>query len=441
MKGASARFARRATDMPPSASNYAAGDQTARVGILAGGGGIPIEIARTATASGHEVHIVAIDPGVDERIAEFPHHRVGLGQVGRILQVLRAERCRDLIIAGSLRRPDLFALRIDWGFVRHLPRILRLMRGGDDSVLRRVIGFFESQGFHVRGIADIAPELMAREGTMTRQQPTPAQHADLTQGCAVLQELGRFDIGQGVVVRNGAVLAVEAAEGTDAMLHRISSLTGSGGVLVKLAKPGQELRIDLLTIGPRTVAGARQAGLEMIAVEAGHSVLADRAQTFSSAEDYGIAIYGVARPGDRKHPTRHAATSVLTGVGRTAMPERSRRDAALARDIMLALGQHGEAANVIVNREFVLAVGLGDDPLALIDRALTCLPWGMRRRRRLPGVVALGDATRVTSRLIDAVARARLSGVLVNARDDTDIAHEAVAAADRHGLFIAGVTT
>lgn len=439
MKGASARSARLATDMPPDTPTTAASTETSKVGILAGGGGIPVEIAHAVNRSGREVHIVAIDPGVDTAIADFPHDRIGLGQVGRMLQVLRAQHCHDVIIAGSLTRPDLFALRIDWGFVRHLPRILRLMRGGDDSVLRRVISFFESQGFAVRGIADVAPELLSSPGAMTEREPTTPQHDNLADGYAVIQELGRYDIGQGVVIRGGKVVAVEAAEGTDAMLERLAAQSGSGGLLVKAAKPGQELRIDLPTIGPRTVTGAHQAGLDMIAVEAGRSVLAERSKTLALAEQHGIAIYGIPPAIGREHRPRHAGQHQLTAIGRKPIANRSRRDAALAQDILLTLARHDSRASVVVSHEFVLAVGVEEDPVHVIERALTCLPWGRRRRRRLPGVIAVDAAGLATPGLLKAVAGSGLSGLVIIGQDNVAMSAQDIAAADRLNLFIAGV--
>ncbi len=151
-----------------------------------------------------------------------------IGQTGRLLHTLRREGCTRLVFLGGQRRPNLLRIRIDAGFVRHLPRLLRFLKGGDDTVLRRIARFFEEQGFEVLAAHEVAPRLLAPEGAFSRLLPSAQDLEDIRLGFRVAHGLGVFDIGQAAVVARGYVLAVEAAEGTDAMLRRCRELNALG---------------------------------------------------------------------------------------------------------------------------------------------------------------------------------------------------------------------
>jgi hypothetical protein len=267
------------------------------LGIVAGGGAMPAAVCEAAIAQGRPVHVVAFQGQADPALARYPHDWVRLGQVGHLIKALRRAGCREIVIIGSLRRPDLRKIGIDFGFLRHLPTILRLTRGGDDSVLTRIVGFFEGQGFAVRGAHEIAPGLLAPAGVLGGVAPAAEDLADTARGFALLAALAPFDIGQAVALSRGHVLAVEAAEGTDAMLRRCGELRQWGrrrraGVLVKAPKAGQELRVDLPVIGPRTVELAAAAGFAGIAVACGAVMIADQADTVASADRHGLFIIG-----------------------------------------------------------------------------------------------------------------------------------------------------
>lgn len=241
---------------------------------------------------------MALAGNADARIERFPHAYTHMGQVGRMLRLLRGAGCKDLILVGSLRRPNLLRLRVDAGFLRYLPKLLRLLKGGDDSVLRGVAGFFEEQGFTVRAAHEFAPRLLAPEGVFSKARPEGAVLDDIALGREVVRAIGVFDIGQAAVISGGYVLAVEAAEGTDAMLQRCRDLNkwgfaGKRGVLVKAPKPSQDLRLDLPAIGPRTVQLASEAGLAGIAVAAGAVLLAEQDILVEKADKLGLFLYGV----------------------------------------------------------------------------------------------------------------------------------------------------
>lgn len=270
------------------------------LGIIAGGGLLPCVIADAAAARGMPFHIVGIRGEAREEIERFPHTWVKWGEVGKMFAALDERGCRDLVIIGGVTRPDLANLKFDLGAIRNLPFIVSLGIGGDDHVLSRVVRFLESKGYRVHGADDVAPELLAGEGMLGDRGPSAEDRIDIQTGFRVVGALGRLDVGQAAVVADGYVLAVEAAEGTDAMLVRCAELRELGrprrrsrsGVLVKAPKPGQEERVDLPTIGAETVRKAAAAGLAGIAVAAGHVLIAERAATIAAANEHGLFLVG-----------------------------------------------------------------------------------------------------------------------------------------------------
>jgi len=268
------------------------------LGIIAGSGTLPLHIASRAREQGREPFILGFHGLADPGIADFAHGWMRWGQIGRLLRLLNQHGCREIVIVGGVRRPKLGAISIDTGLIRHAPQLYRLTRGGDDAVLSRVVRFFEHQGFVVRGAHQIATDLTAPAGTLTRAWPGNADRADIARALAVLHALGPHDVGQAVVAARGYVLAVEAAEGTDDMLRRCAGLRQWGlshrhGVLVKAPKPGQELRVDMPTIGPRTVELAASAGLAGLAVAQGQVLLADPQLVAEVDRDLHHRVHGI----------------------------------------------------------------------------------------------------------------------------------------------------
>jgi DUF1009 family protein len=274
------------------------------LGIIAGQGSLPSLLAEAVSSRGFPLHIVGIRGEARDDIEKFPHTWVKWGEIGKMFRALNDIGCKDLLIIGGVTRPDFSNFRLDLGAIKTLPFILSLSKGGDDHVLSRVVRYFEEKGYRVHGVGDVAPELLAGEGVLGKNAPTAEDQADIDMAVRVVAALGRLDIGQAAVVARGYVLAVEAAEGTDAMLARCAELRQSGrtgrrgavGVLVKVPKPGQEERVDLPTIGPDTVKKAAAAGLAGIAVAAGHVLMAERAATIAAADGHGLFLLGVSRP-------------------------------------------------------------------------------------------------------------------------------------------------
>jgi DUF1009 family protein len=253
-------------------------------------------VAAAAQAAGRRVFLIGLEGFADPAVlAPWPHEFVRILAAGRILAALREHGCEDLVLVGPVRRPSLLDLRPDAEGARILGRIGRAAFAGDDGLLAAVVRVFAEEGFRVLGMHQILDEALGPAGRLSRAAPDAVAMADISRGIAVARALGAIDVGQGCVVQQGMVLAVEAAEGTDAMLARCSSLArpGRGGVLVKLVKPGQDRRADLPTVGPETMRGAADAGLRGVAFEAGGTILAERDATIAVADAAGLFLLGL----------------------------------------------------------------------------------------------------------------------------------------------------
>jgi DUF1009 family protein len=271
------------------------------LGILAGGGLLPRRLAEAAQSGGRPVFIIAFEGQTDPATVDgLPHRWVRLGQTALTIGQLKQAGVSDLVMAGPVRRPSLSELGLDWRGVQLFARIgARAL--GDDGLLRAIARELESEGFRLIGLHVVLAELLAPAGALGRCVPDDQANADIVRGVEVARALGLADVGQAVVVQQGLVLGVEAIEGTDALLDRTARLArgGPGGVLVKIPKPQQDRRIDLPMIGPATIARAAAAGLRGVAVEAGGTILADRAAAIEAADRAGLFIVGIkpAEPG------------------------------------------------------------------------------------------------------------------------------------------------
>ena len=267
------------------------------LGLIAAGGPFPLQVAEAARAAGQRVFVVCLRDFCDPvPYASFPHLIERVGAAGAILARLRAEGVRQIAIAGRAKRPSLLSLWPDAWTARTLARIGPAALGGDDAFLRALIRCVGEEGFEVIPPQSLIEGAMAPAGLLAGVPPDELARGDIARGAAVLRAMAAQDVGQAVVVQQGLVLGVEAVEGTDALIERCGLLRrdGPGGVLVKLAKSGQEMRVDAPVIGPVTVAAARRAGLRGIAVQAGRTILAQRAESLRAAEAAGIFLLGLA---------------------------------------------------------------------------------------------------------------------------------------------------
>jgi DUF1009 family protein len=280
----------------------AALDISSPVGLIAAGGVMPFAVADSLAARGINPVLFALKGACDPvAVARFRHHWISVGQFGRATKLFRAENCRDLVFIGTLVRPALAELRLDWGTLRVIRRLLTAFRGGDDHLLSGIGRILEQDGFRMVGIKDVAPDLLMPEGCLTRAAPDPNAAADIAKGRDVLGALSRFDIGQAAIVIDSHVVAVEDIEGTDGLLARVARLRDEGrirakpgrGVLVKAPKSGQDLRFDLPTIGPRTVHGVAAAGLGGVAIVSGNTIVVEPQAMIEAADAAGLFVTGV----------------------------------------------------------------------------------------------------------------------------------------------------
>jgi DUF1009 family protein len=271
------------------------------LGIVCGGGGVPLAVAEAATRRGRRVVLFPLRGWADgAAVAAYPHHWISIGQFDRFRRLADTEDCRDIVLVGTMVRPALNEVRLDWGTLRQMPAILRAFRGGDDHLLGGIGRILEGAGFRLRGITEVAPEIIAMPGLLGRHVPDAQTEQDIDRGFALLAAMSPFDVGQAAVVAGGYVLAVEAAEGTDAMLERIVvlretshiRLKAGAGVLVKAPKRGQDRRLDLPSIGPDTIMRVAAAGLSGIAVVAGATIVAEPQRLVEVADRAGLFVIG-----------------------------------------------------------------------------------------------------------------------------------------------------
>ena len=273
------------------------------VGIIAGNGALPVHVMEGARAAGREVRVVQLSGEGD--VARFggSGREFPLAAFGAYTRWLRDAGVSEVCMAGEVGRPDFKALKPDMAGLKHLPRVAKAARQGDDALLRALMDAFEREGFGVIAPQDLAANLLAPEGVMGRAEVPAGAREDMLLACETARAMGRRDIGQAAVVCAGLVLAVEAQEGTAAMLQRVAGLPEAirgtralrNGILAKMVKPAQDSRVDLPTIGPETVRLADAAGLAGIVVEAGRSFVIDREEVARLANEAGIFVVGLPR--------------------------------------------------------------------------------------------------------------------------------------------------
>ncbi len=264
------------------------------LGIIAGRDLLPRLIAERRRAEGRPYLVIAFAGAAEPWLREHPHEVHEFEKPGRLFAALRRAGCSHVVFAGTMERPRLRPWRADGRGLGLIGPVMGAMARGDDSLLSGLARIFEAEGFGVVGADAYLPELTSPPGVLGRHAPGPQSRADAARGASILSALGPFDVGQAVVVAAGRCLGIEAAEGTDVLLARMAALAdaqATGGVLVKMAKPGQDRRFDLPAIGPRTVEAAAQAGLAGVAIEAGAVCVLDRSTTVRAADTAGLFLW------------------------------------------------------------------------------------------------------------------------------------------------------
>ena len=271
--------------MPPTSGE--------RLGLIAGNGVFPSLVARGAREAGVEVvacaHVGETDPGIEAEVTSCTWVRVG--ELGKIIKTFKRAGCTRAVMAGGIKKARLFSgFRPD---LRGAAFLARLRTLHDDKLLRGIADELESDGIAVVSSTLYMPRLVPAPGVLTRRSPKSRESEDVRFGLEAAKAIGVFEIGQTVVVKNGLVLAVEAVEGTDAAIRRGGELARGGAVVVKVSKPGQDLRFDVPAIGPDTIALMKEVGATVIALEAGRTLVLERDRTVADADAAGIAIVAV----------------------------------------------------------------------------------------------------------------------------------------------------
>lgn len=272
------------------------------VGLIAGSGSLPLKVAerlrddpdrRVVAAAFQDEADPAID-GLAEGV-EWVH----LGQFKKIFDFFTARNVRWVVMCGGVNKPSMWKLRPD---ALAMKLLLTVGLKHDDNLLRGITRMWEERGFEVKGAAEFLPSLLVEPGTLSKRPPTAEQWEEIRFGWRMAKEVGRLGIGQGVVVRDRTVVAVEAIEGTDAMIARAGAFTGGEGVMVKVVKPGQDRRLDLPTIGSRTVENMHKAGIVALALEAGGAQILDLPETVAVADRFGVAVVALEEGGAELQP-------------------------------------------------------------------------------------------------------------------------------------------
>lgn len=275
-------------------------DKAKKLGIIAGGGSLPRSLIRHCQTVGRDFFVIAIEGNADPALFndEIPHLWIRLGQAGTGFKRFRDEKVEEVVMIGTIRRPSFKELIPDMRTTAFFTKI-GVKALGDDGILRALIKEIEAEKMRVVGIHEVMNNILVRPGILGKVKPGKDDYVDIRRGVAAAFELGRLDIGQSVIVQQGLVLGVEAIEGTDELIKRCSAYKrkGNGGVLVKLRKPQQDMRIDLPTIGTRTVENAKASGLNGLAVHAGNTLIVDEAEVIRAADKASLFIIGI-EPGD-----------------------------------------------------------------------------------------------------------------------------------------------
>lgn len=271
-------------------------DNNRKLGIIAGGGSIPAMLITHCLEQKIPFTALAIEGNADKDFFKgdsFDYKWIRIGQAGSGFKYFAQSQVTDVVMIGTIRRPSFFDLVPDLrttAFFAHVGTKAL----GDDGILRAVVSEIEKDGMHVKGIHELMPELLIPQGNLTKNKPSKSDMIDIKRGLEVAFALGKLDVGQAVVVQHGLVLGVEGIEGTDELIRRCKDYRrkGDGGVLVKLRKPQQDMRIDLPTIGEQTIENAHNSGIKGIVIHAGNGLIINQKQTIALADKYGMFIIG-----------------------------------------------------------------------------------------------------------------------------------------------------
>jgi len=264
-----------------------------KIGLIAGTGELPIAIANEARSLGYTVIAIALEPLADESLSSYVDEIkwVNVGKLGKILDTLKRHDLREVVMAGKVSKTLLYKSKITPD-LRAMKLLLSLRDRSDDSVLLAITKELEKEGIRLLDIPRFSSGLVAPQGVLTQERPTKNDMKDIEFGWKIAKEMGRLDIGQTVVVKDQAVMAIEAIEGTDEAIRRGGKLAGEGAVVVKVSKPRQDMRFDVPVVGPDTLKSMREVNARVLAVESGKSIILNKDRVIKESGKSGIVIVG-----------------------------------------------------------------------------------------------------------------------------------------------------
>ncbi len=267
-----------------------------KLGIIAGGGAIPRDLIYFCKENKRDYFVIAIEGNADRDLIDetIPHAWIRIGQAGTGFKKLAEEKVEEVVMIGTIKRPTLKDLVPDMRTTAFFAKV-GMKSLGDDGILRALVKEIESEGMVVRGIHEVLPELLIKKGVLGKVKPSKQAKEDIRRAVEVATELGRLDVGQAVIVQQGLVLGVEGIEGTGELIRRCGEYKrkGEGGVLVKVRKPQQDMRVDLPTIGDKTVQAAYDSGLSGICLHSGNGLIVNEKETIKLADKLGIFVLGL----------------------------------------------------------------------------------------------------------------------------------------------------
>lgn len=268
-----------------------------RIGLLAGIGTLPVECARAARELGYEVYAVALLKDTDKELAKYAteYTEISVMKVGKILSYLKKNNIHKVTMLGKVTKETLLAGNFVPDF-KTMQILWKLPDRKDDTIMKALVAELEGIGAHVCDQTELVKPLMPKAATLTKREPTDAERADMEFGFRMAREIGRMDVGQTVVVKDMAVMALEAIEGTDACIRRGGELARGGAVVVKVAKPNQDQRFDVPAVGLTTIRSMLAVGARALAIEAGATLLAERDAVLELANENGMTIVAMDDP-------------------------------------------------------------------------------------------------------------------------------------------------
>jgi DUF1009 family protein len=270
--------------------------QLPKLGIIAGSGKLPEHIIKECISSNREYFVLAIENETNFKTLEQVAHKwISIGLIGEAIDTFKKEKVTEITFAGRIKRPNFFSLKTDGLGLKLVGKITKGKLFNDSSLFSIITNFFEGYGFKIVGAETLFADSVIKEGLLTNVKPTNDDYKDIELGKTALIQIANLDVGQALIIQNGLILGIEAVEGTDELIKRCTHFKTfpQGGVLVKIAKPNQDKRVDLPTIGKNTIEEAHKAGLSGIAVEALSTIILDREAVVQKANELGIFLIGI----------------------------------------------------------------------------------------------------------------------------------------------------